>query len=149
MGPPYRPSSSQSIVQTIGFIRRNLRGAPVKCKKLAYIALVRSGMEYASIIWDPHTKGNSCKLEKVQRSAARWVLSSYSRTASVTSMLNQLSLEPLETRHRIQRLGFMYKILHGQVAVPMADVNLQYSKRPARGEDIYQHKETRDTKIKH
>ena len=50
-------------------------------------------------------------------------------------MLNQLSLEPLETRRRIQRLGFVYKILHGQVAVPMADVNLQYSKLPGRGED--------------
>ena len=37
----------------LGFIHRNLRGAPAECKKLAYIALVRSGMEYASIIWDP------------------------------------------------------------------------------------------------
>ena len=51
----------------LGFIRRNLRGAPSECKKLAYIALVRSGMEYASIIWDPHTKKDQDKLEKVQR----------------------------------------------------------------------------------
>jgi len=120
----------------LGFIRRNLRGAPAKCKKLAYIALVRSGMEYASIIWDPHTKNNSSKLEKIQRSAVRWVRSSYSRTASVTSMLAELKLEPLETRRRIQRLAFMYKILHGEVAVPMTEINLYYSKRPARGKDM-------------
>ena len=117
----------------LGFSRRNLRGAPAECKKLAYIALVRSGMEYASIIWDPHTNTNSDKLEKIQRSAARWVLSSYSRTTSVTSLLEQLKLEPLQTRRRIQRLAFIYKILNGQVAVPMADLDLKFNKRPIRG----------------
>ena len=120
----------------LGFIRRNLRGAPAECKKLAYIALVWSGMEYASIIWDLHTITNSDKLEKIQRSAARWVLSSYSHTTSVTSLLEQLKLEPLQTRRRIQRLAFMYKILNGQVAVPMADLDLKFTKRPIRGEDI-------------
>jgi len=49
----------------LGFVRRKLRGSPVDCKKLAYISLVRSGMEYASIIWDPYTKADSNKLEKI------------------------------------------------------------------------------------
>jgi len=56
--------------QKLGFIRRNLRGAPVDCKKLAYVTLVRSGMEYSSITWDPYTKHDSDKLEKTQRCAA-------------------------------------------------------------------------------
>ena len=76
-------------------------------------------MEYASIIWDPHTNTNLDKLEKILRSAARWVLSSYSRTTSVTSLLEQFKLEPLQIRRRIQRLAFMYRILNRQVAVPM------------------------------
>ena len=59
----------------LGFVRYNLRGSPDDCKKLAYISLVRSGMEYASIIWDPYTKADSNKLEKIQRSAARWIYS--------------------------------------------------------------------------
>ena len=119
----------------LGSIRRNLRGAPAECKKLAYIALVRSGMEYVSIIWDRHTNTNSDKLEKIQHSAARWVLSSYSRTTSVTSLLEQLKLEPLQSRRRIQRLAFMYKIFNGQVAVPMADLDLKFTKWPIRGKD--------------
>ena len=119
----------------LGFIRRNLRGAPAECKRLAYIALVRSGMEYAAVIWDPHTSKNISKLEKVQRSAARWVHSRYSRKTSVTNLLEPSRLEPLESRRRSQRLAFMHKILNGQVAVPMASLDLTLSKRPARGRD--------------
>jgi len=126
---------SAKAARKLGFIKRNLRGAPVQCKKLAYIALVRSGMEYASIVWDPHTSKNINQLEKVQRSAARWVRSSYARTTNVTKLMEELSLEPLQTRRRIQRLAFMYKILNEQVAVPMNNIDLYYSQRPARGID--------------
>ena len=101
-------------------MRRNLRGSPADCKKLAYISLVRLdrfGMEYACIIWYPYTKADSNKLGKIQRSAAKWILSSYSYKTSVTHLLEQLQLESLEERRKVQRLAFMYKILNGQVAV--------------------------------
>ncbi len=39
--------------QKLGFLRRNLRGCSQKCKTIAYISLVRAGMEYAATIWDP------------------------------------------------------------------------------------------------
>jgi len=78
---------------------------------------VRSGMEYASIIWDPYTKADSNKLEKIKRTAARWILSSYSYKISVTSLLQQLQLECLEERRKVLLLAFMYKILNGRVAV--------------------------------
>ena len=97
-------------------------------------------MEYASIIWDPYTKADSNKLEKIQRSAARWILSSYSYKTSVTHLLEQLQLESLEERRKVQRLAFMYKILNGQVAVPAASVDLILSSRPSRGTDANQQK---------
>ena len=68
--------------QKLVFIRRNLKGRPEKLKKLAYIALVRSGLEYASVIWDPHLAKDRDRLERCQRRAARWIKSSYSHTAS-------------------------------------------------------------------
>jgi len=49
-------------------VRRNFRGAPVNCKKLAYVTLVRSGMEYASVIWDPYTKAD--RLKQVRKDTA-------------------------------------------------------------------------------
>ena len=40
---------------TLGFLRRNLRQCPQECKKLAYLAMVRSVLEYGAVIWDPFT----------------------------------------------------------------------------------------------
>ncbi len=50
----------------LGFIRRNLRGAPRDCKRLAYISLVCSAMQYTSVVRHPYTKANSDKLERIQ-----------------------------------------------------------------------------------
>ena len=73
--------------QKIGFIKRNLKGSPQELKRLAYITLVRSGMEYASPVWDPSTSKDQDALERIQRRAARWITSSYDRTTSVTNFL--------------------------------------------------------------
>ena len=43
-------------------------------KKLLYIAWVRSLLEYASVVWSPHTKRNINNLEQVQRRATRFIL---------------------------------------------------------------------------
>jgi hypothetical protein len=39
---------------TVEFIRRNLKHSPAKCRRTAYISLVRSTLEYGAIIWDPY-----------------------------------------------------------------------------------------------
>ena len=55
--------------QRLGFLRRNLRGSPYKLRETAYLALVRSSLEYCGAIWDPSGKEES--LEDIQRRAAR------------------------------------------------------------------------------
>jgi len=67
-----------------GFIKRNLKASPQELKRLAYISLVRSGMEYASTVWDPHLSKDKDSMERVQRRAACWITSSYDQTISVT-----------------------------------------------------------------
>jgi len=111
----------------------NSKGIPQELKRLAYIAFVRSGMEYASIIWDPHFIKDSDALERVQRRAARWITNNHDRTTSVTSLLQQLHLEPLEERRRISRLTFLYKVLNEHVAVPMNHLDLVLCDRHVRG----------------
>ena len=94
---------------------------------------MRTSLEYAAIIWDPHQQNHKNQLEMTQRKAARWVQNNYSRQASVTDMLSNLSLEPLEERRRIARLTFMYKILHDVVAVPQQDLGIARNPRATRG----------------
>jgi len=59
---------------------------------------------------------------------------------SVTSLLQQLQLESLQERCKIQRLAFMYKILNGQVVVSATSVDLTLLSRLSRGADANQQK---------
>ena len=38
----------------LGFFKRNLKHCPLNCRMTAYISLVRSTLEYSSVIWDPY-----------------------------------------------------------------------------------------------
>ena len=113
--------------QKLGFICRNLSGSPQECKKLAFLVLVRSGLEYTSIIWDPYLQKDCKSIKRVQWKAARWVTSSYDRRTSVTKLLKNLQWDSLQGSRRQQRLVFMYKILNDQVAVPANSIDLTYS----------------------
>ena len=73
--------------QKLGFIRRNLRGAPIRSKSIAYFPMVRSSMEYAAPIWDPYLQKDIDALERIQRKAAWWITSQYSYATSVTGLM--------------------------------------------------------------
>ena len=92
--------TAQRANTTSAFLHRNIRTCPHKIKHLAYTTLVRPILEYASIIWDPHTYSDTLKLETVQRRSARRIMQSYNRHASVTTMLQHLDLPTLQQRRR-------------------------------------------------
>ena len=102
---------------TLGFLRRNLSNCPKKSRLTAYLTLVRSTLEYGSIIWDPHLQKDVDKLEKIQRQAARFITRDYfSRDPGcVTKMLKDLELPTLQDRRRHLRLTFLYKVAEGLI----------------------------------
>ena len=102
----------------LSFIKRNLKDCPQKLKEIAYFSLVRSIVDYASAVWDPHQKFNQVKLEMVQRRAARFVKSRYKRTDSVTAMLDELGWPILSKRRKDARLILFYKIINNLAQVP-------------------------------
>ena len=82
-------------------------------------AIVRPQLEYASPVWDPHTKDDIHKIEGVQRRAARWVLGDYSPYSRGTDIIGNLGWPSLEQQHTDSRLVFFYKIIYGYVAIPL------------------------------
>ena len=72
------------------FLCRNLKGCPDKHKQTAYFSLILSFMEYGATVWGPYQKYNSDKIDRMQRRAARFVKSRYTRYSSVSDMLDVL-----------------------------------------------------------
>ena len=73
--------------RTLGFIRRNIKTKMPKVRKAAFNTLVRLQLEYASAVWDLHTK------ERISQSsgrASRWTTSNFDWQASVTRILQEL-----------------------------------------------------------
>ncbi len=113
---------SQRGNSTLGFLRRNLKNAPAQLKETAYLALVRSVLEYGASTWDPHKLKDINKLERVQRKAARFVKNDHRYTSSVSEMLNELGWKSLAHRRKELRLALFYKVVHQLVAVPTEDI---------------------------
>ena len=103
--------------QCLAFVRRNLKYCPEKLRRLSYISLIRSKLEYASSVWDPHLRKDIHHLEMVQRRAARYIKRDYSYESSVTQMLKDLDLSSLENRRKINKLTVLYKIRNDLVCI--------------------------------
>ena len=77
----------------LGFLKRNLRVNSSTLKAKACKGLVRPLVDYCSNVWDPRPdveNNGSCKIERIQRRAARWCLRRYNNSSSVTNMLEDL-----------------------------------------------------------
>ena len=89
----------------LAFLRRNLQSFPLDCRKSAYTTLVRSLLDYGSIIWNPSL-----------------VIIKPREEGCVTRMLETLELSSLKQRRSFNRLVFMYKVVEGLVpAIPVDD----------------------------
>lgn len=105
----------------LGFLRRNLHNCPQECRRMAYVTLVRSTLEYGAVVWDPYLKQDIDKIEKVQHKAARFICKDYRsrEPGCITAMLQRLNLPTLADRRKQLRLTMLYKITGGQVpAIP-------------------------------
>jgi hypothetical protein len=106
--------------KVLNFIKRNLKHCPNKIKGKAFLNYVRPQLEFCSTVWDPHTKENIAKIEKVQRRAARFTMNNYARQASVTEMLKELNWPSLQERRMYFNVVMLYRIGHSFVAIPFS-----------------------------
>ena len=104
--------------QTTAFLRKILSSCPKDVKAKCHKSIVRPQLEYASTIWDPVTKSKIAKVESVQMRAARFCYNDYRRTSNVTSMLQELGWEDLQSRREQNKVAMMYRIVNNLVEIP-------------------------------
>ena len=86
---------ANKATRMLNFLKCHLSKCLSNVKASAYLLMVCPLMEYACAVWDLHYQSQVSVLEKVQRCAARWVLSDYSYHSSVSFMLEQFNWLPL------------------------------------------------------
>ena len=79
----------------LAFLKRNLYNCNLQIRSQAYMLYVRPILEYASTVWAPYTESSIENSEAIPRRIARFVVSDYDYSSSVTSILNQLSWSSL------------------------------------------------------
>ena len=89
--------------QCLAFVCRNLKYCPEKLRRLSYISLMRSKLEYSSSVWDPHLRKDIHQLGMVQRRAAHFIKHDHSYDSSVSQMLKDLDLSSLENRRKMNK----------------------------------------------
>ena len=102
----------------LGLIERTFKGLDdPKTLRTLYCSLVRSNLEYCSVVWSPYTKRNTDKLERVQRRATKLILKS---DDPYDIRLKKLNLMSLEKRRSLADVTFLYKVLNGNIDI---DIN--------------------------
>ena len=80
--------------------------------------MVRWNLEYCYAGWNPHNKDQVHKVEMLPRRAARFTTNRYRNTSSVSSMLDHLQWESLESRRSKIQLTLFYKVAYDLVDIP-------------------------------
>ena len=108
---------SKIATSTIGFLQRNLENCPKSCKRMAYLSLVRSVLEYGAVLWDPYQQGDINTFVQVQRRALRFISGDFKTRTPVfiTNLQRKLKLPSLQDRRKALRLTLMYKLVKGLV----------------------------------
>ena len=87
-------------------------------KTMAYKTYLHPKVEYASTVWEPHTKRSTKKVDMLQRRTARWYWEKMAKSTkidSVTQMLDVLEWCLLEQHRGDIRLAMLYNIINGLV----------------------------------
>jgi hypothetical protein len=100
-------SSMWLIKRTVGY------RASSNVKRQLYISLVRSKLEYCTQLWSEQHTGNMAKLERVQRSATRYILNF--ENISYYERLKKLNMMPLFYRRDIADVSFLHQCIYENI----------------------------------
>ena len=94
------------------FFQQNLSTCLRDVKLKRYKTYVRPIVEYASTVLDPNSKDLQCKVESVQRKAARWITNDSRWSSCPTKILEEVGLRKLQERRSIAKLKMLHSFYH-------------------------------------
>ena len=100
-----------TIQAKLGMLRRVKPYVPIDSMKMLYNAFVLPHFDYCSQIWSNRFQMHTDKLSKLQKRAARIILSKDYSTPSV-ELFESLNWMPLQQRFMYLRAVLMYKCMH-------------------------------------
>jgi hypothetical protein len=108
----------------LGFVKRQARmfSCPEVTKSL-FCSLVRSTLEYCSVVWQPKAIKDISRIESVQKKFLLFALRGLYwqhgfQLPPYTVRLDKLNLETLEQRRSVTDIMFIFDILRGNINVP-------------------------------
>lgn len=106
--------------KSLGFIMRSSKSLknPLTILKL-FSSLVRSRLEYCSIIWSPYKIKYITRLESVQKRLLRRLSYRFKlKLESYVDRLKHFNIDSLQNRRDILAMNFLYKVLNNKIDCP-------------------------------
>ena len=108
--------------KTLGFVLRQCSDFNnLRTFVTLYCSLVRSILEYCTVIWCPYRETNALRLEKIQKRFIRFLcfkLNIHYKASNYTDLLLYLGLPSLHTRRNYFDICFLFKILNNLCNCP-------------------------------
>lgn len=113
-------SVCKSSYSLLGFIKRSsLFFENINSLKLLFFTLVRSKLEYGSLIWYPHVNYLSEMIECVQKRFVKFIyyksFGFFTNLIPYSELLDIFELPSMTKRYKLNTLIFLYKLLKGQI----------------------------------
>lgn len=125
-------------LKTLGFVLRLTKEFKLSASlKSIYCSIVRSLLEYASVLWDPSTSVDSSLIERVQRrflNSAAFILNINHPPHDYQPVMHKLGLVSLADRRVEANLLFLHKLIVGRIDAPslLSQVSFKVPSRPTR-----------------
>ena len=102
----------------LDLVKRTCKGMKdITTLRTLFCALVRSQLEYCTVVWSPQTARNINKLEKIQTRATKFILKT---DVDYDTRRKQLNLLSLEDRRFLFDVLFLYKVLNGYISIDIS-----------------------------
>lgn len=130
----------------LGFVMRSCKYfSNLTALKAVYFAHVRSHLEYANIIWNPHTANQSNRIESIQKKFILYVLRRryprylFNEMPPYTFRCDLLEIPLLSVRRKLSYLLFLFDILSGNIDAPniLSEINFNVPSRILRHNITY------------